>query len=575
MHLDPVIRETLAGAVEGALTSLLPSDNVSLSDASSIIYGVVQDTLQRYSRRANNRAAVNNLPAELFIDIVARTSLKDAIAASHVCQFWRQTLLESADLWASLYRPPVQWPHHERNEEVARTFLERTGRAPVTLGLLVRTPTIIDIIDEHLHHASTLDIYIQPSTDQSRREYRVMQPLVYALQCPAPLLEDVHIIHEIGYSGENVAILPRDIFAGNAGRLTTVVLHNVPLPADGPAPAFARLKELALLSRSSAVPSAFEALMSHILEYRSLRHVILLGTLHDPLELLDLAQRRLGGLQLDILEVVYATDARRAFEVLWGDGGLAVRCICAHNTPREDVEWLMSALSAHRTPVSHIRFATMGHMFGGIEIVFSDGHALRTTYNPDRFSEEISIIPSSVYQSLSSLSIHEHMWPSEDAAGLPPAPVLRDLQIFMGTHHNCSYSWDYTGIFQRDTQARKWRVPSLDQLRLSALVRGSAYQPRHIPITVSTRDVVSFIQEALQFSSSRLRGLTLSLVSLYGSDACKAMDELFEVVEEVRTVPPAALQIPKVYRTLDAHVSPWMLQDFAPITRLDDLDLTS
>ncbi|KZV87806.1 hypothetical protein EXIGLDRAFT_752036, partial [Exidia glandulosa HHB12029] len=93
MELPPTVEASLAHEVEAAMHALLsqsPGDSLAaLDQATRTVYNSVQKTLQRHSRRRNDRAAVNKLTPELFIEVLSLNTCLDILRASQVCQHWR------------------------------------------------------------------------------------------------------------------------------------------------------------------------------------------------------------------------------------------------------------------------------------------------------------------------------------------------------------------------------------------------------------------------------------------------------------------------------------------------------
>lgn len=95
--------------------------------------------------RNDRRDITHRLPAEILATVVAYLDEESLIAATHVCRFWRSTLLSYSGLWA---HPSF------KNEQRALVFLERSKSAPVSIDL-TEVPRLSEKVKEQLKEITT------------------------------------------------------------------------------------------------------------------------------------------------------------------------------------------------------------------------------------------------------------------------------------------------------------------------------------------------------------------------------------------------------------------------------------
>ncbi|KZV87424.1 hypothetical protein EXIGLDRAFT_839959, partial [Exidia glandulosa HHB12029] len=297
-------RDSLHKDVQNILMDTVPGSGrhsySSLSDARTTIYELVQQALQEYSREMNDRAPVNNLPAEIFVDILSYTSFRDVVAASRVCQLWRTTINDTASLWAVMISS-LLWAYERPGYE----FLRRTKDVPFDLSLRIRRPDSVQILQEHLPHIKRLTLTLECDYDAPMH---VIDELMYALRNPAPLLEELCILYQNSPGRRAFPTIPIDVFAGVSPRLHTVTAIGIRLPFH-PYAAFSNVQRFIFrtpnrILGTDTTLSAIE-MVQNIAGYRGLRHLAVLqepqhpfqvGTADD--EALVLALRDIGP-QLD------------------------------------------------------------------------------------------------------------------------------------------------------------------------------------------------------------------------------------------------------------------------------------
>ena len=81
----------------------------------------VRKVLQETNELRNRARPVNKLPPEILSNVLQHRNREwDLVAATHVCRYWRSSLITSPTLWTSL---------RYRTEDRAHTYLERSGLA--------------------------------------------------------------------------------------------------------------------------------------------------------------------------------------------------------------------------------------------------------------------------------------------------------------------------------------------------------------------------------------------------------------------------------------------------------------
>lgn len=518
--------------------------------------------MQQYLLHHNDGVPVNRLPAEVFLDIASRTSFADAVASSHVCQMWRKTMLDHAQLWTNVLAPSARRQYWKGTSAV-REILARARNAPVRLALYIGSHEAVDLIAQHLHHIAQLRISLAPTVNTTQRSQlrALVSPLMHALRNPAPMLEEFYIsCNEIatqdGLAGE-FARIPSDIFAGQAPRLETVSVHDAQVDLH-PYAAFARLTAFALRTSDNMAgwhPIPLRSTASDLSSYHRLRHLVLINRATSPSARLDLC-RKLPAAQLDTLELGFANGARDVFLAFADDGP---RTLCLHFACFRHVLDCMRA--THH--VTDLRFASRGDTMLGVEFSFARGRTVRATcrIRLDIDINHVTLLPVSVFHSLTSASLHEHMWP--DGGIATPAPQLQRLRILIGPAHKTK---TLCGIFQLSPAARPWDVPRLQELCLSSIAwhYDDWEQPRRVGITVSALDVAFFIEHHLRFTAARLPCLTLNLLPVYEASDSAVMARLLALVESFSTTDEAydLRRRPKVYTGAEEYVNAWMDYDF-------------
>ena len=97
------------------------------------IFGIERDLseiLQATRAIRNAYIPVNELPPEILSKVLEyHTSERDLVAATHVCQYWRSTLISSPSLWGCFRLKS----YHDIDRTV--TYLERSKSAPIDVSM--------------------------------------------------------------------------------------------------------------------------------------------------------------------------------------------------------------------------------------------------------------------------------------------------------------------------------------------------------------------------------------------------------------------------------------------------------
>ncbi|KZV89304.1 hypothetical protein EXIGLDRAFT_838612 [Exidia glandulosa HHB12029] len=566
MHPAQSHRDALNKAVQDILQDTVPSsgrhNHTTLSDSRSTIYTLVQQTLQQYSRQLNNEAPINNLPAEIFIDILSWTTFDDVVSATHVCQFWRATALSNASLWASMINRHTPFSYLTPSED----FLNRTKDTPLDLNLRIRRPPSVEVLEKHLRHTRSLTLSVDYDFGGMGTSNNVITLLLYALRHPAPLLEQLSLSFEHPASRGEFPSIPIDLFAGMAPRLHTVTAVGARFPHH-PYAAFSNVRKFMfrasralLLGRHEAMPPI--DMVKHVTGYDKVKHLIVLQDPLHPAQVLteptDLTETcREMGARLDILEVSYSSDTLVLLHAL---RDAPPKLLCIHNA---DPEFMMNDLIDPGASIVRLRFGSRGHAQNAIEVTDAHGNARRATaiMAPENAEDLWDFIPLTVFATVTSLSMHEHMWPDEQ---LPAAFALQELKIFIGTHD--ARAPHLSGIFQLSPDPKgPWAVPSLQRLTLSSICwqppRSLWTRGQRASLRVSADDIYRFLVDHL--SPSQLQCLILECISLYDTPDGTATASLRRRVGELTTSGPEGMpEMPDFYNHVGPYVPTTYYNDF-------------
>ncbi|KZV87438.1 hypothetical protein EXIGLDRAFT_839970 [Exidia glandulosa HHB12029] len=532
-------RDSLHKAVQDILTDTAPCSgrhsSGSLSDARVAIYELVQQSLQEFSREINDRAPVNNLPAEILINILSYTSFYVVVAASRVCQLWRTTINDTASLWAVMISS-LLWAYERPGYE----FLRRTKDVPFDLSLRIRRPDSVQILQEHLPHIKRLTLTLECDYMSCDAPMHVIDELMYALRNPAPLLEELCILYQNSPGRRAFPTIPIDVFAGVSPRLHTVTAIGIRLPFH-PYAAFSNVQRFIFrtpnrILGTDTTLSAIE-MVQNIAGYRGLRHLAVLqepqhpfqvGTADD--EALVLALRDIGP-QLDSLDCSYFPHLPFLLDSL---SDSPPKLIAIHSATSEFLsdEWMRPDVS-----IVGLRFATRGSHDTAIEATDSSGYTRRITavsMEPEDTENLWGFIPLSVFIGLTSLSMHEHMWPDDQP--WPTSDSLQDLRIFLSTSYHRRVSEQTGGIFQLGIDQGPWHVPALKCLTLASILctyTPHAHERRRTSLLVAADGIRLFLLQ--QLAPSPPQTLHLEHITLYEPFQSNTVRALHDLVQEITT----------------------------------------
>ena len=169
----------------------------------------------------NTYVPINRLPLEVLSRILEhRSSERELVAATHVCQHWRSVLVSDPSLWTCF---KFQYsPNHDRT----LVYLERSKSALIDISVMIRIPQDVDTLG-----------YLAPNIARTRSlsihaRHDDRPPLLHFCN-PAPSLRRLEI-----HSFEGVLSLPSNFLAQQAPSLRSLTLsyarpasdHFFPLP---------------------------------------------------------------------------------------------------------------------------------------------------------------------------------------------------------------------------------------------------------------------------------------------------------------------------------------------------------
>ncbi|EJD46770.1 hypothetical protein AURDEDRAFT_164222 [Auricularia subglabra TFB-10046 SS5] len=172
------------------------------------------NTAQQQMREAvadwNRSTITYRLPPEVLAACFSFLSLEQLFVATHVSQAWRATALSCPALWRVVTFEPGRFT----DPDAVETVLKRSGQMPIDLvfGYASNEELLGRVLERHMHRVRRLR-WPSQATD-------------FLLQ-PAPLLESL--------TCDNLHPIRGDFLGGSAGRLHTLRLYYLLLPARCPA----------------------------------------------------------------------------------------------------------------------------------------------------------------------------------------------------------------------------------------------------------------------------------------------------------------------------------------------------
>ena len=142
----------------------------------------------------NISVPINKLPPEILSRILEhRTHERTLIIATHVCQYWRSTLIFNPSLWTCF--------HFVTQPDVARTlaYLERSRSAPIDVSISTGSPQGVKALRHLAPHASRMRFCLINGSDADA------QAVFSLFHNPSPFLQCLGI-----YSYEYPPFIPDD-----------------------------------------------------------------------------------------------------------------------------------------------------------------------------------------------------------------------------------------------------------------------------------------------------------------------------------------------------------------------------
>ncbi|KZV87422.1 hypothetical protein EXIGLDRAFT_773634 [Exidia glandulosa HHB12029] len=172
-------------------------------------------------------------------------------------------------------------------------------------------------------------------------------------------------------------------------------------------------------------------------------------------------------------------------------------------------------------------------------------------------------IPLSVFIGLTSLSMHEHMWPDDQP--WPTSDSLQDLRIFLSTSYHRRVSEQTGGIFQLGIDQGPWHVPALKRLTLASILctyTPHAHERRRTSLLVAADDIRLFLLQ--QLAPSPPQTLHLEHITLYEPSQSNTVRALHDLVQEITTSESETVELlPHYHGHMGMHVRTSFEIDFS------------
>jgi hypothetical protein len=159
-----------------------PSKVPSLTALHFADFGIERDLsgLLLATRTVKNTSMyINGLPPEILSRVLEhRDCDRDLVAATHVCRYWRSTLISSPLLWTSLF-----------SSDLDRTFtyLERSKSTPIDVKISLRSPKDLEVLKHIAPHIARTKYFV---IDGTHLEVHAISPL---FRNPVPSLQHLEI----------------------------------------------------------------------------------------------------------------------------------------------------------------------------------------------------------------------------------------------------------------------------------------------------------------------------------------------------------------------------------------------
>lgn len=506
------------------------------------------------ARRRHNQdvqlASINHLRVDLLINIFAWLNFDQVLAASQVCSSWRVTALEEPQLWTCLsLREGIPM-------DMAIELLKRSKEAPVEISLWLFSASVADVLQAHLHRIRSLRIYPSSMFRASVRNLGadpgdIMTLLLYALRNPAPVLECFEISDS--HNTSMTYIIPADIFAGFSPALRYVSAYNLQLLSH-PYEAFLSVQSMSLSARPRFYDDPDNSLGGDLLArraelYTNLRHLHLTFK-GQPSAAVTHACRNLGS-QLDTLRITSVQGGIDLVTSLSADAPWTA----LYDANPDDMHWVYDGSS----PIRSLRVALHSHESVVIRTRSVDGRT-REFSAKDSFPADLNqaafdittAVPRFVFDSITSLSIHEYIWPAHPRMTIP---LLRDCRIFL-SGHDTPYHGEGVGIFQlMSYEAAGWDLPNLERITLASLHRTSWRTTRRESLLISAHDILDFLTHHLIRGPTQV-ALILEFLHLYEPPQSPVGRQLRQAVSSISVKRPTHTLPPLSHATWS---DPWLM----------------
>jgi len=151
---------------------------------------------------------INCLPPEVLVKVLEFRELdQDLLVATHVCRYWRSTLISAPCLWTLI-------PCYDMNR--VSTFLERSKSAPIDVLAVIRprispNDSALELVIPHLGRVRSLRV--RPISGGTL-------PSIFRFRSPAPILQHLEIS---GYPHGQISRLPRNFLGCHVPSLRSLI----------------------------------------------------------------------------------------------------------------------------------------------------------------------------------------------------------------------------------------------------------------------------------------------------------------------------------------------------------------
>ena len=530
-------------------------------------------SLTAQEMNAESKFLSTNPPQDVFAHVCDYLSLGERITASQVSHYWRRLAVSDARLWNHVVQG---YP----DSVGARNLLERSRNTPVHLELTVHdasAKSAAEYITEHLHHIRTLILRFPESrsNDVTQSGWSAVN---YALARPAPVLETLYInVIRSSYHMEatepNANTLRPDFLAGTAPMLRAVSIGGVSLPKSAlkePLVPFANVADLTYAHRNGSALTGIDLAMlaDNFPRMQSLA-VSAQSFTDDGTDV-----RKLPALR--VLDAVVGQGIEAALRRL----GYEATTLTTVRNNAHDPGMAVPVLAEHSR--ADTISASMSDLAIGARDEFHAAHERRFfSLGLDTIKRTLEDVSN--FRSLTSLLIHEFLWPHTGM--LPAAPQLRELSVLLAlttehrnwlqaSHHHHMMGMGGPGndepsgmltLFQLPRElALPWNCSSLRTFRLifggwtgtrNQMELPSEREREAGPRIVSAHDVLGFVETylaaAVPLERIELKGVAIleSPHEIQGVQALKAQCATLDIGDAGNDPTPQSTGMWETYYT--------------------------